>query len=108
MIDRQAPSTPSAGMSMRRIWLSSARDQGVVEKREALAVNKHLDECRARGVIAGPTHGGDQDLEQLVELGGRCDGDGDGSVDLDAHFVGEVVVGDADGVGMSGLTDGWG
>ena len=63
--------------------------------------------CEVAGfVIAWRGHGSDQDLEQLVELWGRRDGDRDGSGDLGAHFVGEVVVGDADGVGLSGLTDG--
>ena len=32
----KAPLTPSAGMSRRRIWLSSARVQGVMAKRESL------------------------------------------------------------------------
>ena len=36
--------------------------------------------------------------------GGRRDGDGDGSGDFGAHFVGPVVVSDANGVGESGLT----
>ena len=39
MIDRQAPSTPRAGMSMRRIWFSSARVQGVMAKRAPLVMN---------------------------------------------------------------------
>ena len=114
MIDRQAPSMPSAGMSMRRIWLSSAMSQGVMAKRKPAGGEQHLDgvrgnatACEVAGfVLAGHGHRSDQDLEQLVELGSRRDGDRDGSGDLGAHFVGEIVVGDADGVGLSELTGG--
>ena len=70
-------------------------------------VGRDASVCEVAGfVLAGGRHRSDQDLEQLVELGGRRDGDGDGSGDLGAHFVGEVVVGDADGVWLSGSTDG--
>ena len=87
---------PNTGVSMRRIWLSLARDQG----------EETADGEQYIVVLAGGGHRSDQDLEQLVELGSRRDGDRDGSGDLGAHFVGEIVVGDADGVGLSGLTGG--
>ena len=72
MIDRQAPSMPNTGVSMRRIWLSLARNQG----EETADGEQHIV------VLAGGGHRSDQDLEQLVELGSRRDGDRDGSGDL--------------------------
>ena len=75
MIDRQAPSTPSAGMSMRRILVVVDEGPGRDGEEGGAGGEQHLDDTVsevAGFVLAGGRHRSDQDLEQARRARGSA------------------------------------